>query len=209
MAGVHGANRLGGNSLAETIAFGEVTGTAIAERLLAADDAAEAADAAFRHRRARTHFADLRALADSDGEHDPAELLDELRALLREHAGILRDGDSLSAGLAKLQRLRRTRATDLAVGGPTTRSFEFALNLGFALDIAEAVLRAARRRHESRGAHARTDATATDSRWQRNITIERDSVGSMHLDTAPVDAPSAAVQAALDAGYELDYHQLE
>lgn len=83
------------------------------------------------------------------------------------------------------------------------------MNLGFALDVAESILRAATKRTESRGAHARTDHPETDPDWRRNIVLERDSVGSMRLDTTPVEEPSEAVQDALDAGYELDYHQLE
>ena len=203
MAGVHGANRLGGNSLAETVAFGQATGAAIADRL--PDDGG---DGRVLHDRARQHFTDLRAVADSDGENDPEAVLDDLRGLLRAHAGILRDEASLSAGLDALGRVRE-RASDLKVGGPTSRSFEFAMNLGFALDAAEAILRAARRRAESRGAHARTDAPDADSEWRRNITVERATLGSMELSTEPVDEPSDAVQAAVDAGYELDYHQLE
>jgi succinate dehydrogenase / fumarate reductase flavoprotein subunit len=220
MGGVHGANRLGGNSLAETLAFGQLTGEAIADRLADASrrgpdgngvDSAHTRgldDARVLRDRAERHVTDLRRLTDSDGTYDPETLLDDLRALLWEHAGILRDESSLTDGLDRLAVLRE-RAGDLAVGGPTSRSFEFALNLGFALDVAEAVLRGALRRTESRGAHARTDYPEQDPDLRRNVVARRDSVGGMRLDTRPVGDPSEAVQAALDAGYELDYHQLE
>nr|WP_312618250.1 FAD-dependent oxidoreductase [Haloarcula sp. 1CSR25-25] len=206
MAGVHGANRLGGNSLAETIAFGEAAGEAIADRL-AGEDRPAVGDDQF-HRLARHHLADLTTLAGSDGSEDPEVLFDELRGLMGAHAGILRDGEGLVEGLAELEALRE-RAGDLAVGDPTSRSFEFALNLGFALTVTEAVLRGAAERAESRGAHYRTDHPETDDGWRRNIVIERDSVGGMHLSTTAVGSPSQAVQTALDAGYELNYHQLE
>jgi succinate dehydrogenase / fumarate reductase flavoprotein subunit len=204
MAGVHGANRLGGNSLAETLAFGAVAGEAIAERL----GSAPAGDARLLHERAGVHFDDLARLAGADGAYDPEALLDELRDLLWEHAGIRRDEASLAAGLDALSTLR-ARASDLAVGERTARSFEFAMNLGFALDVAEGILRGAAVRTESRGAHARTDHPESDPEWRRTVVIDRDAVGGMRLDTAPVDEPSEAVRAALDAGYELDYHQLE
>ena len=58
-------------------------------------------------------------------------------------------------------------------------------------------------------AFSRTDAPDADSEWRRNITVERATLGSTELLTEPVDEPSDAVQAAVDAGYELDYHQLE
>ena len=208
MAGVHGANRLGGNSLAETIAFGQVTGQAVARRLTGGPAGDPEAGPERLHGRARHHFADLAALAGSDGANDPEALFDELRGLLEGHAGILRDEAGLREGLEALEEVRR-RAADLSVGGPTSRSFEFALDLGFALVVAEALLRSAIERTESRGAHARTDYPEVDPDWQENVVVGRDSLGGMVLETSPVGTPSEAVQAALEAGYELDYHQLE
>jgi succinate dehydrogenase / fumarate reductase flavoprotein subunit len=205
MAGVHGANRLGGNSLAETIAYGQLTGDAIASRLAEGSDAD--ADATL-HAVARHHFADLATLAGSDGSTSPETLLDDLRDVLWNHAGIHRDEAGLDAGLDALAALRR-RAVDLDVGDRTSRSFEFALNLQFGLLVAEAVLRSAHERTESRGAHHRPDYPDTDPDWRRNVVAERGTLGSMALSTAPVDEPSAAVRDALDAGHELDYHQLE
>jgi succinate dehydrogenase / fumarate reductase flavoprotein subunit len=75
--------------------------------------------------------------------------------------------------------------------------------------VADAILRGARERTESRGAHYRTDHPDTDPDWRRNVRYRRDSVGAGRLSTTPVGTPSEAVQAALDAGHELDYHQLE
>ncbi len=203
MAGVHGANRLGGNSLAETIAYGAVAGEAIAERL-----PDRGGDSDVLHDRSRVHLRDLQALSDADGDEAPEALLDELRALLWERTGILRDDDGLAAGLERLERLR-SRAADLAVGDRTSRSYEFALDLGFGLRVADAVLRGARERTESRGAHYRTDHPDVDPEWQRNVHYRRDSVGTPRLTTTPVEEPSEPVQAALDAEHELDYHQLE
>ena len=203
MAGVHGANRLGGNSLAETLAFGRVAGEAVAQRL--ADGSVERADL---DERARRHFADLAALTDREGAHDAETLFDELRDVMWDHARLLRDEETLAAGLDQLAELRE-RATDLATGPRTSRSFEFAVRLGFGLSVAETIVRGARRREESRGAHYRTDATDRDPNWRRNVVFERDSVGGLAVSTREVGAPSPAVQDALDADHELDYHQLE
>lgn len=205
MAGVHGANRLGGNSLAETVAYGQVTGRAIAHRLQNREDSPDDGTLSLR---AELHLRDLAALANSDGENAPEELLDEIRSLLWEQTGILRDEGGLEDGLERLDAIR-TLAADLAVGDTRSRSYEFALNLGFALIVADSILRSARERTESRGAHFRTDYPDTDAVWQRNILLRRDSIGSPHLSTELPGAPSDAVQRALDADYELDYHQLE
>ncbi|NLV09767.1 FAD-dependent oxidoreductase [Halomicrobium mukohataei] len=204
MAGVHGANRLGGNSLAETVAFGVVAGERIAERVDGAGHLPEAVVSDI----AEPQFRDLATLAGRDGSHDVMDVFTELQDLLWEHAGILRTDASLRAGLDALDEVRR-KAADMDVGPTTSSSFEFAIDIGFMLTAAEAVLRGALERTESRGAHYRTDETETDPDWQRNIYFERSDVGGMRTETRPVGTPSDAVQAALDEGHELDYHQLE
>jgi succinate dehydrogenase / fumarate reductase flavoprotein subunit len=204
MAGVHGANRLGGNSLAETVAFGVVAGETVADRV----DGPGAIPADLLDTLVDPHLDDLASTANRDGDEDVEAALAALRDTMWEHAGILRDEESLRAGLDALEELRE-RASDLDVGPVTSESFEFAVDLGFSLTAAEAVLRGALEREESRGAHYRTDYPETDEAWRRNVTIERADIGGMALSTEPVDEPSAAVQAALDEGHELDYHQLE
>jgi succinate dehydrogenase / fumarate reductase flavoprotein subunit len=201
-AGIHGANRLGGNSLAETVALGKIVGDHLAERSFADRPVLPASQ----QRLAREHFADLDAMA-GEGSEVPEELLGELGDLLESHAGILRAEKGLSKGLDALADLRE-RAGDLAGGEPTSRSFEYAVDVGFSLTVAEAVLRGARERRESRGAHFRTDFENASEEWHRNLLYER-SFDGMELTTKTPDEPSAEVQDALDAGYELDYHQLE
>jgi succinate dehydrogenase / fumarate reductase flavoprotein subunit len=204
MAGVHGANRLGGNSLAETVAFGVVAGERIAERV----DGPGAVPDTLRSTLVEPHLEDLRATANRDGEHDVHAVLAELRDLLWEHAGLLREDASLRAGLDALESVSR-KAADMDVGPITSESFEFAVDAGFMLVAAEAVLRGALEREESRGAHYRTDYPDVDPAWRRNLYFESADVGGMRHYTDSVAEPSAAVQAALDEGHELDYHQLE
>ena len=204
MAGVHGANRLGGNSLAETVAYGVVAGERIADRA----DGPGAVPDALREGLVEPHLRDLRAMADNDGAHDVDAVLADLRELMWEHAGILRDEASLREGLDRLADVR-DRAADMRVGPVTSESFELAVDVGFMLVAAEAVLRGALEREESRGAHYRTDFPDVDPDWRRNVYFDAADVGGMTLRTEPVDEPSEAVQAALDEGHELDYHQLE
>ena len=204
MAGVHGANRLGGNSLAETVAYGVVTGARVAERV----DGPGTVPSHTVESIVEPHLTELAAFAGSDGAYDVDAVVAELRECLWNHAGILRDDATLVAGLETLDRIRE-KAKDVAVGPVTSRSFEYAIDLGFMLTSAEAVLRGARERTESRGAHHRTDHPDPDTAWQRNVYYDRADIGGMTTHTEPVATPSEAVQAALDAGHELDYHQLE
>jgi succinate dehydrogenase / fumarate reductase flavoprotein subunit len=204
MAGVHGANRLGGNSLAETVAYGVVAGTRIADRI----DGPGAIPDALHETVVNPHLADLEALANSDGQYTVMSVFEELQDVLWEHAGLLRDEATLGDGLDKLDVIRQ-KTTDMDVGGLTSESFEFAVDIGFMLTAAESVLRGAKQRTESRGAHYREDHPDVDESWQHNIYYERADVGGMATYTEPVGTPSDTVQDALDQGYELDYHQLE
>jgi succinate dehydrogenase / fumarate reductase flavoprotein subunit len=204
-AGVHGANRLGGNSLAETVALGARLGDHLADRGPAAPTTTTGAT----ERAVEDAVASVRSLADADGEEDPEAVLDDLRGVLADHAGILREATSLEEGIEELDRVR-DRAEDLRVeGGPTGIDFEYAVDLGFALTCAEALLRGALVREESRGAHHRTDAPETSDDWRKNVVYERGPDGEMHLGTRPVGEPSAAVKEALAEGHELQYTHLE
>jgi succinate dehydrogenase / fumarate reductase flavoprotein subunit len=203
MAGVHGANRLGGNSLAETVVYGAVAGERIAER----DPEPGTVSSDLRESLVEPHLAGLTTLADSDGTREPKAVLDDLQTLLWETAGLLRDADRLETGLDRLAEIR-TAAEEMAVGPLGSRSFEFAVDLGFSLTVAETVLRGALEREESRGAHYRTDFTEIDPDWQQNIHYHAADVG-VTTKTEPVGEPSDEVRAALDEGHELDYHQLE
>ncbi len=203
MAGVHGANRLGGNSLAETVAYGVVAGRRIADRNPQAGTLPQPVQ-----REAHTRLRELAEMAHSDGTYSPTTVIADLRDLMWDHAGILRDEQSLREALNTLSTLR-DRSMDLTVGAVDSRSFEYAIDLGFMLTVSEAVLRGAVERTESRGAHYRTDYPDKDPAWRHNIIYRQADIGGMTLDTTPVAEPSAEVQDALDAGYELDYHQLE
>jgi succinate dehydrogenase flavoprotein subunit len=205
-AGVHGANRLGGNSLAETVVFGKILGSHLADVL---DDLLPPAP--LDEGAAREHFAALNVLAagTEGGEQDPGRLIDELRDLVWVHAGIVRTEEGLREGLAKLRDLRE-RAGELAI--PETspgRRFEHALNLRAMLTAAEAVMRGALAREESRGAHHREDFPEESDGWRKNILCAAVDGGDMHLWTEPVGEVPAKIQKALDEDYSLDYHYLE
>ena len=198
-AGVHGANRLGGNSLVETVVFGEVVGTHIAETM-GTRASRPLSDAAVQE---RVDAQD--ALAAADGAHTPEGLIRRLRDVMWDGAGILRDED----GLHQVQQLQ-DEARDLRVqAGRTTIRYEMASNVRFMLTTAETILRSALERTESRGAHHRTDYDAKNPAWRKNVRCLPTGDGAMAVDTTPAGTPSETVQAALDENHELDYHHLE
>jgi len=202
-AGVHGANRLGGNSLIETVVFGEVAGTHIAETL-GTRSSASLSEAAVRECAVAQDV-----LTTASGRHTPDELMGRLRHLMWNHAGILRDEDGLIEGLRRLQRLRAD-ADDLQVqASRTSRRYERAQNLRFMCTTAETILRGALERPESRGAHARTDHDAKDPAWRQNIRCVPTGGGDMEIDVQAAGRPSPRVQRAVDEEHELDYHHLE
>ncbi|MFH5800490.1 L-aspartate oxidase [Haladaptatus sp. CMAA 1911] len=202
IAGIHGANRLGGNSLAETVVLGTVVGDHLAsESYIGTPTLPES-----QQRVADKHFRALESLSGK-GSEDPREVLQALGDVVEETAGIIRTEEDTAEGLEYLEALSEM-VNDLIVGGRTSRSFEYAIDLGFSLTVAEMVIRGARERTESRGAHFRADYPEKKEAWCKNITYRRTENGMM-IDTVTPGKPSEAVRRALDAGYELDYHQLE
>jgi succinate dehydrogenase / fumarate reductase flavoprotein subunit len=204
-AGVHGANRLGGNSLAETVALGARLGDHLADR----EPTAPTETAGDAETAVAEALGAIDSLVEADGTETPESVLDDLRGVLADHAGILREGSSLQTGVSALDRVRE-RAENLRVeGGVTGTDFEYAVDVEFALTCAEALLRGALAREESRGAHYRTDATETEEDWKKNVVYERGPDGEMHLGTSPVGEPSEAIREALSEGHELQYTHLE
>jgi succinate dehydrogenase / fumarate reductase, flavoprotein subunit len=166
---VHGANRLGGNSLLETIVFGRRAGAEIVRYL---------ADLTEKRPNARTAFAGVQAiekkmqkLAESSGTEDVYKLRTEMTTLMKEHFGLFRDEPTMKDGLRKLVDIKeRVRHIGLRYTGDIfnvdmIRTYEFE---GM-LDLALAVGLGAIARQESRGAHFRTDYnTRDDVNWLKH-----------------------------------------
>jgi succinate dehydrogenase / fumarate reductase flavoprotein subunit len=158
-SGLHGANRLGGNSLSDLLVFGKRSGEAAgaAAKLnpkAPVIDPAEVEEA----------IAELMApLARPAGEN-PYQLQAEIQDVMSAHAPIVRDGPGLEAGLEKILELS-ARSRRCGAGGSSTTAFNpgwhTARDLHSMLVNAEALLRSALERKESRGAHARSDFPAT------------------------------------------------
>ncbi len=171
---VHGANRLGTNSLLDILVFGRRAGLAMAAHLADApaptpDRDAEAA--------ARATLARLRG--SSDGER-PAVIRAELQEAMFSGCGVYRTAELLEQTLRIVRELQ-DRARYLAVDDHGLRyntDLVDALELGYLIDCAEATVESAVARTESRGAHAREDFPERDDvTWLRHTFAYRDSAG--------------------------------
>ncbi len=163
--GLHGANRLGGNSLTDLLVFGARAGQAAADH------------ATLEQRVPKAEQAELREAIDSLMEplsgasrESPYKLQTELQDICSRHAPIVRDGRQLEEGLEKLLDLGQ-RAQRCGTGGPLGRDFNpgwhSAQDLRSMFVNAEALFRSAIERKESRGAHTRSDFPKSDPNYER------------------------------------------
>jgi succinate dehydrogenase / fumarate reductase flavoprotein subunit len=187
--GLHGANRLGGNSLVECIVFGKIVGAEAARW-------SASLDVQVRDRAAVAAAADEVAelLAQRGGHEFPRPLQRAVRDLMSEHAGVVRSEDGLTQGLHKLEEVAGCMGAmevrpDIAGFDDLVHAFD----LQGSVLAARATLECALERRESRGAHNRSDfpqrdpTLAANLLWQPGEPVTREAV----------NAPSAEVAALL------------
>jgi succinate dehydrogenase flavoprotein subunit len=183
---INGANRLGSNSLPELLVFGARAGRVAAEYASRQLDVAPAVVAQAKDEQRRL---ENELLHQTRGRERLATLREEMQKAMEESAGIYRSAGSLARGAETLQRLQH-RSANLALEDQS-RTFNTervaALELGFMLDVAEAIVTAALRREESRGAHQRTDFPARDdTRFLAHSLVSRNGDGTMKVEYLPV-----------------------
>jgi succinate dehydrogenase / fumarate reductase flavoprotein subunit len=179
---VHGANRLGGNSLLETIVFGRRAGQQASDYVKGIAPRA-LSDTALRGEEVR-----IEKLMAHDGTERPWQIRDELGKLLSHNLGIFRTQKSMLEAVDKLRELeaRASRVHLQDRGQIFNADLIQALELGSLLEIAATIAAGALAREESRGAHYRSDfPTRDDARWLKHTLAYRTPEGP-ELKYAPV-----------------------
>jgi succinate dehydrogenase / fumarate reductase flavoprotein subunit len=183
-AGLHGANRLGGNSLSDLLVFGKRAG----------EYAASFAQNNSSARRLRLDSEDVKGLAyealapfEGSGE-SPYQIQADLQELMQNLVGIVRRQEEMETALAAIEQLRE-RASAVAVTGNReyNTGWHTALDLQHLLTVSEAITRSAIERKESRGAHFREDyPSKNEAEWRCNIAVRMGEWDEMLVTRQPL-----------------------
>jgi succinate dehydrogenase / fumarate reductase flavoprotein subunit len=194
-AGLHGANRLGGNSLSDLLVFGKRAGDYAA--------AFAKAHAAGRVDEGQVETAAQAALAPferASSEEGPYQVQFDLQEMMQNLVGIVRTESEMAVALDTLADLRK-RAVAVKVMGNReyNAGWHTALDLPNLLTVSEAITRAGLERCESRGAHFRDDCPAKVDEYGRfNLVISKDRDGTMKVTRAPMPEMPAELTAIIE-----------
>jgi succinate dehydrogenase / fumarate reductase flavoprotein subunit len=191
--GMHGSNRLGGNSLSDLLVFGKRAGEYAAKSAMSQSQGA-------------IDDAEIESMADiakapfgNPGGENPYAVHEELRSTMQKLVGIVRTESELQEALGKIDELR-DRAGKVTVTGNMqfNPGWHLALDLWNMLDISEVVTRAALARQESRGGHTREDFPDSDPEWGKFNHVASQSDGKIQIEKAPLPEIPAELQRLLD-----------
>ena len=184
--GMHGANRLGGNSLSDLLVFGRRAGLAAAAHAKKVGmpnvENAQLSDA---ERDAVSPF-------QNDGGENPYAIHQDLQDMMQSLVGIFRNEEDLNKALGELEKLKaRAKHTKVEGSRLFNPGWHLAFDLRCMLDIAEAVTHSALARKESRGAHSRIDYPNYDPAWEKkhNVILKKNGEMTRHEWPSP-DIPA-------------------
>ncbi len=184
--GLHGSNRLGGNSLSDLLVFGRRAGIGAVEYI----DALERAGARPPVNQRDVDAAVVAALApfNQTGGENPYTIQQDLQEVMGDLVGIIRTGDEMRTALVRLVELRERAAKLTVTGGREYNpGWHLALDLQHQLLVSECIAKSALDREESRGGHTRDDFQGMDPNWRMINLICR--LGSDGVDVVKQELP--------------------
>jgi succinate dehydrogenase / fumarate reductase flavoprotein subunit len=180
--GMHGANRLGGNSLSDLLVFGKRAGEGAANYIKSQKTSGQVSEAAIQESIAEA----VAPLSRTEGEN-PYTLTEELQAVMNDDVGIIREESELKRGIEKLmalrERVKRVRSPGSRKYNP---GWHQAMALANMFNCSEAIARAALERKESRGGHTRSDFPSYDPAFAKVNHVVRKTPGGMKLERVPL-----------------------
>jgi succinate dehydrogenase / fumarate reductase flavoprotein subunit len=194
-AGLHGANRLGGNSLSDLLVFGKRAGQFAAE--FARQNDAAAVDEEQVETAAKTALAPFERGASGE---NPYQLQYELQESMQNLVGIVRTEDEMQQALGILAQLRaRAACTGIAGHRQYNNGWHTCMDLANMLEVSEAITRAALLRQESRGAQFREDYPNKDPEWgKHHIVVRHGSGGEMLVEQRRIQTVPAELQKIIE-----------
>jgi len=181
--GMHGANRLGGNSLSDLVVFGRRAGTGASDYAEKLKEFPRISD-----KDIEAAVEELEAPFKRESGRNPYDVHKELNQIMGTHVGIFRNEKDMEEGIKKLEELKKEVANVKAEGGKEYNpGWHLCRDLQNMMVAAEAMARSAHSRQESRGAHSRLDFTETDKgKWATvNTSCSRDGE-KMKLEHTPL-----------------------
>ena len=164
--GVHGANRLGGNALAETQVFGKIAGESAAKNALKTELSSNNSFVNAEEERIHSLF--------KDGDYYPHEIKKELRETMWNNVAIIRNETGLKVAMGKLMEIKEKIANmKVPEGTGFNKNLQDALEIENMLLVAALTTESALMRRESRGSHYREDYPDRDERWKRSIVLNK------------------------------------
>jgi succinate dehydrogenase / fumarate reductase, flavoprotein subunit len=178
--GLHGANRLGGNSLSDLLVFGRRAGDGASDYAEQSTHSSEIEEQELLTEIGRV----LEPLEKREEGESPYLIQQELQAAMMEHANLMRDGDSLKEGLGKILKLK-DRLPQVSVPGSRlfNPGWHTAQDVRYLVQISEIILRTALERKERRGAQWRLDYDGPDDELGRiNFIVTKDGQGEVGIE---------------------------
>jgi succinate dehydrogenase / fumarate reductase flavoprotein subunit len=196
-AGLHGANRLGGNSLSDLLVFGKLAGEHAAQ--FAKENNAVSINESEVESNSKEALAPFERDRNSDKEN-PFQIQHDLQDMMQDLVGIARNGSELEKAIANMDDFW-SRASRASSGGNRgyNPGWHTAIELKHMLTVAEAIARAANERKESRGGHFREDFPEKSVEFAKvNTNIKKDSDGRMTIKQIPKEKMRDDLQQVID-----------